>query len=448
MATAALDDAQQRHPTKEAILRVAIEELDDFGQGGFRIAHVVKTSNASFSSLYHHFGSREALIREAQAHRYVPIEPATLVDFKAVAARARTSDAFFDAFAALISRLLNDPIARNGRHRNAEVLGFAMTDDELLERIVCQQRLQTSGFAASLRDAQRRTLIREDLDIDAYVTWVLGMLFGHLLLEIDPVLGPSSAEWDRCATLALLQPLTLAGDPISWKSTWAVDEYSQAMLRSAPRSLPASAIAAEQLVAPPLHSTAQALLDRTKELLESVGEESLRLPQILEGLGTSVTSLYHFFGNREGLIVSAHADRFVDRTNEALEAFVTAASHTTTFDEFLTFMTLVINMSAYGPHFIQFRRTRTQVLGAAMSRPQLLDAIAISQRRTMMRFGDVARGAIDRGQVRGDLDVEATTLWYQGIQLGRVLTEVDPALAESESWTNFTVEGTAGAFRK
>jgi hypothetical protein len=111
-------------------------------------------------------------------------------------------------------------------------------------------------------------------------------------------------------------------------------------------------------------------------------------------------------------------------------------------------MTLVINMSAYSPHFIQFHRTRTQVLGAAMSRPQLLDAIAISQRRTLMRFGDVAQGAIDRGQVRGDLDVEATTLWYQGIQLGRVLTEVDPALAESESWTNFTVEGTAGAFRK
>jgi AcrR family transcriptional regulator len=447
MSTAALDDARQRHPTKQAILRVAIEELDEFGQGGFRIAHVVKASNASFSSLYHHFGSREALIREAQANRYVPMEQIALGEFRAAAGRAETPPEFSATFAQLISRLLNDPAAQRGRRKNAEVLGFAMTDDELLTRIVYQQRLQTSGFTATLRDAQRRGLIREDLNIETYVIWMLGMLFGHILLEIDPVLGPSSAEWDKCALLALLQPLSIGAEPTSWAPSWESLEYSTKSVTALPRSLPAAIFAAEELVAPPLHPTAQALLDRTKQLLEAVGEESLRLPQILDGLGTSVTSLYHFFGNREGLIVSAHADRFVDRTNEAIEAFATAASHTTTFDEFLAFMTLVINMSAYGPHFIQFRRTRTQVLGAAMSRPQLLDALAVSQRRTLMRFGSVTKGAVDRGQIRSDMDAEATTLWYQGIQLGRVLSEIDPELAENESWTNLTIEGTAAAFR-
>ena len=446
MSTVAVENT--RHPTKHTILRVAIDELDEVGQGGFRIAHVVKASHASFSSLYHHFGSREALIREAQANRYVPIEEDALAAFKSAAAGARSTAEFNASYVQFISRLLNDSVARRGRRRNAEVLGFAMTDDELLRRIIYQQRMQTSGFALTLRDAQRKQLIREVLDVDGYVTWVLGTLLGHLLLEIDPVIGPSSPAWDRCATLALLQPLTRDGRPIQWNPEWAVHNESISRASRTPREIDAAALTAAQLVAAPLHPTAQALLDRTKQLLESVGEESLRLPQILDGLATSVTSLYHFFGNREGLIVSAHADRFVDRTNEAFEAFLTAASHTTTFDEFLAFMTLVINMSAHGPHFIQFRRIRTQVLGAAMSRPQLFDAISISQRRTLLRFGEVTQGAIDRGQVRTDLDVEATTLWYQGLQLGRVLSEIDPKLLESESWTNFTIEGTAAAFRK
>ena len=447
MSTVALDDARQRHPTKQAILRVAIEELDQLGQGGFRIAHVVKASNASFSSLYHHFGSRESLIREAQANRYVPMEQGALGEFRSAAARAESPEDFSVAFVELVTRMLNDPVAQRGRRRNAEVLGFSMTDDELLARIVYQQRLQTSGFAATLRDAQRRGLIRDEFEVEAYVSWMLGMLFGHVLLEIDPVLGPTNAEWDKCAVLALLQPLYVGDEPVSWSASWKSLDYSAESFRALPRGLSNAALAADDLASPALHPTAQALLERTKQLLETVGEESLRLPQILDGLGTSVTSLYHFFGNREGLIVSAHADRFVDRTNEAIEAFATAASHTTTFDEFLAFMTLVINMSAYGPHFIQFRRTRTQVLGAAMSRPQLLDALAVSQRRTLMRFGSVAQGAVDRGQIRSDVDVEATTLWYQGIQLGRVLSEIDPELSENECWTNFTIEGTAAAFR-
>lgn len=431
------------HPTKMEILRVAIQELDDFGQGGFRVAHVIKTSKASYSSLYHHFGSREALVREAQARRYVPIERATLARCIASARVVKGFDAFAEVFAQFITTALNDKVAQAERRRNAEVLGFAMTDDDLLERLVRQQHDELLPLKELLTGLQQRGLIRSDLDVDSYLAWLLGMLFGHLLLEIDPILGPSSSDWDHCALLALLQPLTREKEPLAWSGKWLCRDNYRGTGAS---SMPSVGPSVDDLETP-LHPTAQALLDRTKELLAIHGEETLRLPMILDGLGTSVTSLYHFFGSREGLIMAAHTDRFVDRTNESVQAFATAAARTTTPEEFAAFFSIIINVSAYEPHFIQFRRTRTQVLGAAMSRPLLLESLSARQRETFLRFASVTDGAKARGQIRNDLETAPATLWFQGIQLGRVLTEIDASLADSESWTALTNEGSAAAFR-
>ena len=443
--TTTIRGAEHEHPTKLGILRVAIQELDDLGQGGFRIAHVIKTSRASYSSLYHHFGSREALIREAQAHRYVPIEQGALTRCVESARDVATFEEFARVFAQFVTSALNDETARAERRRNAEVLGFAMTDDDLLARIVRQQHDELLPMRQLLTGLQRRALVRPDLNVDAYLAWLLGMFFGHMLLEIDPVLGPSSAAWDKCALLALLQPLTYYREPLPWSDEWLQrDSYPDVQDTT---SVPPLGEASTEPAAPSLHPTAQALLDRTKELLATEGEEALRLPMILDGLATSVTSLYHFFGSREGLIMAAHADRFVDRTNESVQAFATAASRTSTSEEFLAFLTIIINISAYEPHFVQFRKTRTQVLGAAMSRPLLLESISKRQRETFLRFAGVTDGAKRRGQVRPDLETAPTTLWFQGIQLGRVLTEIDPSLADNEGWASITIEGLAAALR-
>ena len=45
------------------------------------------------------------------------------------------------------------------------------------------------------------------------------------------------------------------------------------------------------------------------------------------------------------------------------------------------------------------------------------------------------------------IETASTVLWFQGIQLGRVLSEMDPSLADSEGWSGLTIEGAAAAFR-
>lgn len=55
------------------------------------------------------------------------------------------------------------------------------------------------------------------------------------------------------------------------------------------------------------------------------GEASIRVKQIAEDAGTSVTSIYHFYGSREGLIEAAQIARFEGGYEGTRAKFLAAA---------------------------------------------------------------------------------------------------------------------------
>ena len=59
------------HPTTAAILEAAIAQMDASGEASIRIAQVLEESGAVRGSLYHHFGGRENLVKQAVVERYI-----------------------------------------------------------------------------------------------------------------------------------------------------------------------------------------------------------------------------------------------------------------------------------------------------------------------------------------------------------------------------------------
>jgi AcrR family transcriptional regulator len=435
----------QLHPTKLAILDVAMAELDRRGQGGFRVARVIEESNSSYSSLYHHFGSREDLIREAYAARFVRTTRDSVPLIVGLIDNVETSSQLFDVLASFISLNVNDAKMKIERRHRIEVLGFAMTDPDLMIRIGTSQREALEAMVSSLRGAQRRGLICKDLDVGTYVVWLVGMQLGSVLAEIDPLVGDDLSAWNKCATLAFLQPLVCDGSPICWSSSW--EWKGPAHERAQPTSIAlATADDLSDVRGEVSHPTKRALLERTKHLLVTGGEESLRLPMILEGIDTSVTSIYHFFGSRESLIEAASAELFVSESQQLLDAFELAMNYTHSFDEFFLFMEIVIKLNANHDELIRRRRTRLQVLGTAMLRPKLLASVVRDQRLFTSRFGQIGESAKGRGLVRSDLDCEAAALWLQATQFGHILTELNPALYDQDVWVQLTCQGVKTVF--
>ena len=434
-----MDPARETlHPTKQAILQVAIQELNEQGQGGFRISHVIEQSNSSFSSLYHHFGSREGLLREANTERFVWSAEANhknLAPFAEAALQCTTTEEVLDLGAMLILEVAHNPFVRQSSRQRIEVLGFALTDPELLDIVTPREKESFDFLSSIISGLQRRGLIRQDLNIESYVAWLTGMHAGRLLMEIDPTFSPAASTWDKCAILATLQPLTLDHEPLEWSASW------ESPAPELPRLFVPNPAEGPRKVSD--HPTAKALIENTIKILETEGEEAVRLPRVLEGTGTSVTSIYHFFGNREGLLVAANAARFMQRSHQVAYDLTT----TVTPSDFPAFLKLNLAVNSQNEEFVKWRWNRVEVLGAGLHRPELLTAIVASQREIIDQFAVIVRDAQQQGFIREDVDPAVSSIWYQGMTFGRILTEIQPELNQNEEWLDLAIEGTEAVVR-
>lgn len=190
-----------------------------------------------------------------------------------------------------------------------------------------------------------------------------------------------------------------------------------------------------------LHPTATALLTRAVAVIDGLGEQGVRVEEISAHCGVSITSLYHHFGNREGLIEAAQAERFArtNRTNIArFEADVDAATHMEELRPLVRrWVRQLADVSA-----APIRQVRAEVLASALSRPKLRDQIVELNRAQFDRVGAVLDRAKDRGLLRADLDSRSSAITFTCLTFGRVMAEIDPVdgPGSDEFYVDFAVK--------
>ena len=196
-----------RHPTAQAILEAAIRDMDQSGEGSIRITRVLEESGAAYGSLYHHFGSREALVKEAIVERYLRSVQAGLARFGEALLAVTTEAELRDLLDAELERI-GTPDLRDQRRRRVNALGSAAIRPDILLDIASHQALYFDGAGAAIATLQQRGLIDPDLDPRTFASWYLGLVLSRFLVDIDP--RPGSTEgWTaltRSAVLHLLSP--------------------------------------------------------------------------------------------------------------------------------------------------------------------------------------------------------------------------------------------------
>ena len=174
-----------------------------------------------------------------------------------------------------------------------------------------------------------------------------------------------------------------------------------------------------------LHPTAQAMVDLAIKALEAGGEAAVRVDAIVKEVGVSITSLYHHFGDRDGLVAVAQAQRYIGviasntaLVSETLRKISTKSQMEQVFIEFVTFL--------QGPMNQPQRRNRSAVLGSALSRPDLLNQISRIQREQVDFLAvDFAR-LQEIGVIRSDISAQSIAFWITGTIYGKILSELDP----------------------
>lgn len=145
-------------------------------------------------------------------------------------------------------------------------------------------------------------------------------------------------------------------------------------------------------------ATIDRIIDATVSAIEQGGEPSLRVNDIARDSEVSVATLYHYFGDREGLVVAARLKQYAGSTGVYFDDFAKAADATTDAAGFAAIIRMFFERSI-GDSTRSARFLRSEIIGSSRTRPQLAESLRAIQTDHVDRLAEVFQKGRDRGFV-------------------------------------------------
>jgi AcrR family transcriptional regulator len=187
----------------------------------------------------------------------------------------------------------------------------------------------------------------------------------------------------------------------------------------------------------PRHATKARILAETVRIIDEHGEAAVRIHDIQAACEVTAPSIYHFFGNREGLVIEAQAERLLRALNEYDPVVDMQLTAVASKEELRTVLRSFLDMF-WHPERTAVRARRLSALGSAIGRPELTDLFA----RVIGDYVAVMCQRLvpfqNKGWIRADLDLSVFNYWLMGLILGRVYIEFGGNTGPFPEWNAMT----------
>jgi AcrR family transcriptional regulator len=181
------------------------------------------------------------------------------------------------------------------------------------------------------------------------------------------------------------------------------------------------------------------LLQAAVAAIEAGGERAVKVRDVAAVAGVTEPSVYHFFGNREGLIEEAQVARYVLDQRWSANAFADAVYQCRTKREYVATVKAQVR-GVLRADRIAMRTTRVNVVGSAQHRPSLAARVAVEQVKLNAAFADALNFAQKKGWCPASLDTNAAVAWVVGTVTGRILIEVGTDDPSWDAWDDICVD--------
>jgi AcrR family transcriptional regulator len=189
----------------------------------------------------------------------------------------------------------------------------------------------------------------------------------------------------------------------------------------------------------PADTAARDMLNRTIAVIETDGEDGVRVVDIAKHVGVAVTTLFHLFGNRDSLIMAAQIARYVRGQASMIEEFDVDTAIARTKEDFRAVVIRMVR-SETAPINSAIRQSRQGVFGSAYGQSEL--TTALTQSHNSMCLG--LQVALDRAKCNGwiepNLDSLATAYWILGLLNSRVFIESGSPQLDRRAWDDLTLK--------
>lgn len=184
-------------------------------------------------------------------------------------------------------------------------------------------------------------------------------------------------------------------------------------------------------------STKDRLIQAAISIIEAEGEVGIRVDRVAELAGFTKPVLYHHFADREAIIAAAQAERFRRSLASGPSRVAEVMDNISTPQAFFEVMRGWMQSFA-SKDGEERRKFRIEVLGSAVSRPELLRSVIEANRAYLSEFAMLIRLAQAHGWIRNDVNAKDFAQWWVGLVLSRHLVEIDKEEFSTESWDAIT----------
>lgn len=189
----------------------------------------------------------------------------------------------------------------------------------------------------------------------------------------------------------------------------------------------------------PALTARERILQRAIEVVEHGGEVAVRVNDIARECDVSITSLYHYFGSRDGLIERVQAARYADFSTRDLEGFATMAAKCRSANGFKSLVEKNLKEFFSDSERAIIRHKRLEILGSAAHRPNLAKVLGESQMDYNKQLAKTLVAAQSKGWIRSDIDMQVLASFFMGIMNARVVLEVGDQDIDGEAWNTMAL---------
>ena len=191
--------------------------------------------------------------------------------------------------------------------------------------------------------------------------------------------------------------------------------------------------------------TVSLVITEANKAIETGGESSVRVQEISAKTGVSIGSIYHHFGDRDGLIRATYVHKFsktirddIFKVKEWMANMHSAKEIAAHYDEMIAF--LVHHFSR------QSASERTAIVGNSHGRPLLRQALAEVQNDLTNHLTEVMQLMKERNMLKSHLTPRAAAVMVLGMVFGRAIAHLDTDPVSDHEWNQAMLSAFSGLF--
>jgi len=187
------------------------------------------------------------------------------------------------------------------------------------------------------------------------------------------------------------------------------------------------------------------ILDAARQLVAEHGEGGFRIADLVAASGRSVGSIYHFFGNREGVLEAVWMLELTRAWAVDAERLALVADHVESPAD-LEEMVVLLARELHDPCRADDLWAKLEVISACRRRPALRRVVERAQQAMTNSYTVLIARLQERGVVEGSVDPAALAVFVQAVTLGRIISDLSGSSSCSfDAWIDVVRRSFASA---